>query len=501
MADEQLDYTRRNLLIAGSVAVAATAISPAARARPASLPTRFRVPAALMNKAGPDVDKLIGQSKYAAAKKTLFQSGKYPFLAPFSNDLCVDKIVYDVTSSSKDNIPPYDPFQVESLVSSASILLDRCLGTRRDMYDMEDHAVQRALEYDLFDQQFGAQRDIELAPHIELQRSDELLGQTTAQTKFSKADDPLASGFSAIAASTAKSTTDAIAGEKNRKQLVGTKWDALRTYQSTLEDRHNTPGAALNYVERFGRLEQLLRQDVQVAFYKLRCIEAGMNQIFGLGIKLPPPAQFGYLDAMVTFVREVIERANIATQEEVDFEHIISLRQPGATTAAGPAGQPLISDAVWNAQLQANGLLSFTLPDDLGAPILRARLRAVGLSVAFDAAAQDMIGNNYHPRSVAALIFLPNVPDLFSLGSVKLRPPVVIGSMSWLDPANPKLIVAPQALNLNPAKTTWQIQLSPNIINQSVSGMPRASLIKDVRLHLRCSAVIDTTNPWPQFNW
>ena len=506
--DNEDEVSRRGVMLAAGVAAAlAAGVARPARAADgaAAAPALARSPYALMNLPRDQVKTQLASSSWSATKQAMVRSGKFPFLKPFANDLCVDQIVYEVTSAIQNDTPPYDPYQLESLVASASDLLDRCLSNRREMYDIEEQAIRRALEYKLYADQLQPLMEMDLADWVEQQRKAESAGQKAAAKRFDAArQDDLADGFETIAQATAQSSDLAVAGEQKRKADVQAKWSALNSFQTALQDRHDTPGCSLNYAERYGRIEQLLRQDIRVAYGKLRCIEAGMKQVFGLSVALPPPQLQGYLDAMVMFLRGAVESAGIATLEEVQFDHVVSLHQPRATNTRGSAQVQLIADAAWDAATgtDGDGVISFQLKDEFPAPIQRLRVRAIGLSVLFTDVGRDLMtsgnGSVQHDRAIRAVIAPPQAPDLFSPGGFRDRPPVVVAAATWFDPSSIRMSVLPAVANLDPRTGTWRIQLSPAVFAPTSSAVSRWNTIFDVKLHLQLAALIDkSVFPWP----
>jgi hypothetical protein len=64
-------------------------------------------------------------------------------------DDVVNKALINITAPN-----PYDAYQIESLLSSTSALLDRCISYRREMYDLENSGLKLALDYELFLDQY-----------------------------------------------------------------------------------------------------------------------------------------------------------------------------------------------------------------------------------------------------------------------------------------------------------------------------------------------------------
>jgi hypothetical protein len=247
---------------------------------PPALPTPLRT--------GAEVRAALDRSNWNAAKLLLLSKPEFDWLSAFEGDVSVDSIVYDVTSKLLHVEPPYDPYQIETLVSSASSLLDRCLTYRREMYDLEERAVRRALEYQLFNDQYDAQLNIELAASLEDQRELERDAQLAGSTAFKNATgDALAPGFAAITDGSAQSSQKAVEAEKARKAWVNKKWEKLKDFQIALQGRHNTPGHSLNYGERFNRTRAFLEQDIAAAYQKAKCIELAAYEIFAAHPAVP----------------------------------------------------------------------------------------------------------------------------------------------------------------------------------------------------------------------
>jgi hypothetical protein len=498
-----MELSRRGMVIAG--ALTASGVAPPLRAAPpgARFSSVYGSPYALMNAKPAAVAQNFSRSKWVAAKAVLLSD--YQFLAPFADNACVDGIIYRETSNLAPEIPPYDPYQVETLAASTSDLLNRCLSNRRDMYDIEEQAIRRALEYKLYKDQRSAQLAIELASWIEVQKKTEGIGQAKAAVHFGQGTDALSAGFRDVSSTAADSANKVMNAEILRKQNVTSKWAAMDEFQGALEDRHNTPGCALNFAERYGRLEQLLVQDVRIAYAKLRCIEVGLKAIFGLSIPMPAPQEYGYLDEMVMYLRTALEAASIATINEIEFDHVVSLRQQRSSKLDLSGASPLISNADWTAAINGSGVLRFKLDNEFSSAITHIRIRGIGMSVTFNNADDDTFpqsrdkGSSQHLRSVTAIVMPPQVDNLFVNGAVMNRPPVVIGASSWFDPVSFKTTSLPAVSNIDPSKGTWQIQLAPNVLTDSASA-DRVSEIKDVRLHLRLGATLVDRNlsafPW-----
>jgi hypothetical protein len=439
-----------------------------------------------------EVKVALDSSRWIAAKRDLINLRIFPWLEIFGNDLSVDAIVYDVTNRLLAQDPTYDAYQIESLISSASSLLDRCLVYRRDMYDLEEKVIRKGFEYKLFIDQYDPQISIELAEHTETQRKLEQAGQQAAYKKFTGGTSPnaLAQGFGALSSANAASSGEAAKAEQERKANVRLKWTALKNFQEALQDQHSTPGSPFFYEERFNRLRGFLEQDIKIAFQKLRCVQLAANKIFGLSTTLDPPFEYGYLDYMVMKLREIVQHIEQATIQEVDFEHVVSLTQ--ARVKPDGSSVQLIDNPKWTGFFK-NGLFSFTLRNEFPAAISRLRIKAIALSMVTD-----------HPespttreRAAAAAVFPPPQEDIFHPGVPKSRSPALIEKIDRFSPASlTKFINIPGVANIDPREDRfgrgWQIQLSSNMLWPDAKAHGRSlTNILDIKLHLKLGAIMN----------
>ena len=449
-----------------------------------------------------EVAPILDFNKWVSAKRNLI--AKYPFLSAFQSDLTVDQIVYNVTNPLLNIVPLYDPYQIENLIASASSLLDRCLSYRREMYSLEEQAVRRALEYQLYKDQRAAQYAIELSARAETQRLDEKNGQLDAASKFNGVVDkePLASGFGAISSAAALSLGEAVTAEQERKNNVDIKWKAGDAYQQALEDRHAAPGNALNYSERFDRIRGLLEQDIAVAYQKTKCVSLGAKRIFGVSLSLDAPTQLAYLDILVKYIRDVINLIEQATVSETDFEHVVSLHQLRALRGT-PNTSQLIDDTHWKAMFPSPGLVSFSLDKEFPPAVGNLRLRAIGLSFV----TSDPEKPDTHLRSICAAVFPPETPEFFGDGKGwDPRGPVIFERVPIYDPNNVRYVQVPSIYNIDPRMVHdqgWQILLSSNAIFPDGSAKASADLfVKDIKLHMRLSGILSTnTSDWSTLSW
>jgi len=509
-------FDRREALLGGAAALAVVNIK-LAEAAPAVEATAFApltptaqsdAIAAAKKKVSASLPTVNNGSKWVARKQALLT--QFPWLKDnFGDEQSVDNIVYKVTSGLMSTEPAYDPYQIESLASSISMLLDRCLSYRNDMYSLEERAIKRCMDYALFNNTFEAQKSLELAPRTNEQIQASLTGQQSAVTAFGGTGPNSSPGFAAVYDGSAKSTKIALEWELHRQSFVSTKWDQTKANQDELAARYTVPGHALNYSERYDRLRSLLTQDVTVAFQKIRCLYKACNKVFDLALDLQDPFPFGYLDYLVVFVRDAVNAVEVATVEEIDFDYVVYLRQP-RMKSDGSQSQ-LIDQTTWENVIspptsapvgaKGSGLLGpITLDKEFSAAIKKLRVRGVGLSLDITVP-NDANINTAKLKSTSAVLFPPAQENLFSPGSQKERPPVVITGFNNSDLASAKIVSAPAVANIDPRVDSWFIQVSSNLYVPDVNAHARnKDEIKDIKLHLKLSALVDKTrSKWTDF--
>jgi len=364
------------------------------------------------------------------------------------------------------------------------------------MYVLEEQAVKRGLDYQLFKDQLEPLRSIEKALYLQTQRQIEKDGQKSAAENFSSQTGPLNDGFARIAQTSADSLDQALKGEVDRNANVDKKWEATVQYQQALEDRHNTRGHALNYAERYERIVGLLAQDVGIAYQKLRCLVGGCNQVFGLNVELRDPFEYGYLDYTVAATRDLLNKVEIATVEQIQFDHIVALHQPKSIDAKGGRKDPPYTDGKWIEAMNSDGLLTISLKNEFPTAIKRVRLRAIGLSygLSLDVSEKAKLG------TISAVVTPPEVPNVFSSGSTKRRSPIILEGVGLTDSSSPKWLQSSAVTNIDP-RGDWKIKLSPNVVFQDMDAHRRDSgTVRDIKLHLRLTALVDKDGDWSDFN-
>lgn len=420
----------------------------------------------------------IFEANWQQEKRKLANDPLYAWLRDFEgNDS--DAIVFAALSAVKDKEPPYDIYQLESNLRSVSGLLDRCLVYRRELQSLEEQAVRAALDHKLFNEQKDVLLELELAEAVQEQHDLQQGGQAAASGEFRKGGPGLGAGFATTAATHAKAAQAASKGESTRKELVHRKWAAAEQHQELLRTRYMTDGHALNFGDRANRIRDLLREDVEVAIQKTKCAAKGMERLLGVQRPMPDPLKRAYLDKLVMYVRALIEDYDLVTQEEVEFEHIVPLRQDrfkqnNTFTSAH------IDQAEWDLKLDhgQNGRFTLNLSNEFAKAM--KRLRVTGIAISY--VPPDVGSLEVRTRSVSAVLFPPPVANPFSQGEIS-RPPVPFARVAFYDPSNIRFVSEPAFENLDP-RGEWMIQISTNMYFPNATRTARdRQHINDVRIH------------------
>jgi hypothetical protein len=432
-------------------------------------------------------------NKWLEAKKALIDSNKYPWLGFSAPNWGVDELIYNALHPIVDS--PYDAYQIEALISSAGMLLDRCVVYRQQMYDLEVAGVKWALDYQLYSDLKGDLQVIELAKWIEEQHKEEKQGQQDAKTAFQGgAGQPLPDGFAALANKNFDALGKAITGETDRKKAVDGKWKTMDAYQLVLQDRHTTPGSAFNYWERYQNIGVFLEQDVKIAYKKIISINSVLKEIYGIDPVFDTPSRANYINYvgyLIGYLRKMIDDIEIATKDEVEFDHIVYLHQWRHLGGAG--NYQRITDVAWGTLMAGQGLIAVDLTDEFKDVFDgRIRVRAIGLSMSTD----DPGNPTTRAKRAIAAVFPPPSSD------GKPRAPIVMEEIGVTIPGNVKLVSCSQVMNIDP-RGPWKIQLSANF--GWADNAPHARIGADpldIKLHLRLRTFLKRDfHAWGALGW
>ena len=395
--------------------------------------------------------------------------------------------------------------------------LDRCLAYRRECAALESQAVTRALEYDLF---------LKTAANDDLLNN--LLTDTAALLKTQKGQSDTAHALGGVGADPLKSfvpaytqgalaTADAVTIQNKKKAALADRLKMLRDYQDALQKRHTTPGHALNYAERRGRVITLIQQDIAEAYQKAVAARAGM--IKQLGLKEDPAYAFpviagddtdvDFLDRFVLWTREMIRAFEVYSEDEIVFELVLPLASPYTSDfAPSPRAPSFYTAQSFNNVLAdigpSGGLLNIDIKAALPAALRASagdyydpnvRLRAIGLSAG--------VARDQDPTaSWSAIIVLPDQPNPYDTvaldgqGSGQTREkvkrtPVVLGRVvPYRFDATPAIASGNEVWNADPTADLTSIFIEPMNLrgtdfNSEVRGKNE---LKDLKLHVRLAA-------------
>src|SRR6202008_1229744 len=99
-------------------------------------------------------------------------------------------------------------------------------------------------------------------------------------------------------------------------------------------------------------------------------------------------------------------------------------------------------------------------------------------------------------KYASAVVFPPQVPDLFAQGAFANRPPIIIEGIGLTGPGGPKMVNSPAVRNIDP-RGQWNILVSSNLYQPDATAAQSADAIEDIKLHLALTAVLSSDpNSW-----
>ncbi len=387
--------------------------------------------------------------------------------------------------------PPYDPFQVEDLLADISKLLDRCLVYRREYEQLDTSAVKAVMDDQLFLNQLGSLKSLELAESIERQRIAERTQHALAAGRFDKNG-----GWRYMALAAVASSDEALKGEGERKSAVADKWKHLEEYMQTMRQRFEAPGNSFNFSDRLSRLLKFYESDLIEAYQRARAAEKGLRLVFGINSPLPDlRVSDRILDDLVAWNRKSIDLLDVQLEQDSDFEITVYVRQPNGT------GKRLITEAAYETAIKGNGELLLDLKDYLppAAAAKALRVKGVGMSMSYAGNLKEDLHTIKLYRA-SAVVFPPNSIDPFSPGELgrKPRPACILTNISLTDPnSSIRYLTGVNVNNIDP-RGEWRIRVSKTLGYPDASERIRNESVLDIKLHLWLAAhtSADPTN-WP----
>jgi hypothetical protein len=427
----------------------------------------------------------------------------------FTDDKLLFEQIRDAISAVKDKNPGYNPYLYESLMADVSRLLDRCLAYRRECAGLESQAVTRALDYDLFGKMSANETKLNALQTSTASLVDTRDGQlSTAAALNGLASDNLKS-FGAAYQGAAKAAGDAIDNQTARSAALVERLNILSDYQANLQIQHTTPGHALNYAERRGRVIELITQDVAEAYQKARAARAGMmkqldlreDPKYGFPVPAGDDGDVDLLDRLVLWAREMLRVYEVYGEDEIVFDLVVPLATPYFSDFVTLANDKSLYDqaqfvtamktaAAGGGQIQVtlkNALPSVLRPDASGKYNPNIRLRGIGLSIGAPSTVDAT-------SSWSAVIFLPPQPSPYdaSAGELFPRAPVVLGRLFPYRYDTPTAASAGEEVwNVDPTADDIHIHIAPMALASGATKVPTVrnnALIQDLKLHLKIAA-------------
>lgn len=255
-------------------------------------------------------------------------------------DFNLDALVFAALDPvSRESSLTYCPYLFESFLSDVSQALDNCLAYRRELYDLCTQATQRGLEYELFLNTLGPDRDLALLGTISEQARQEAAAYRASTTAFEGPNgepptDAVAAGLQAISKGFT-SVRDRVSNvESQKEQYISQRYKATAQYQQDLEDLHSTDGSSLNYTQRVNRIAPLILDEIVDAYRKSRSIVAGLNRVLDHHawnpISIIALSKTGFLDEFVRWFRKLVRQYQIYTQKEIGWTRFVSFRMGAA---------------------------------------------------------------------------------------------------------------------------------------------------------------------------
>jgi hypothetical protein len=328
---------RRQLLL---TAVGGSLLS-LATAEPLSAQTAIKTPVDVPLKKiepGKVIDLRIDSPKEAEAwntiKSRVSESGVWPKVFDASFEESVFSQLERVASEETNKFT-HNPRLVEPLLGEISSLLDRSLACRREGSELEIAGVAAGAARIVSD----AVREIDqkLAA-IDVTRSMTVVlaeNYPAAADLYEQASDHnLGRGNASQIKAQVLANQKVTASVEERLKLTLGRLAFTQEVERQLLGRHDVPGNADNFGERFERLRKLFASDVVSAYRRALAASAGLAALFDFKDPLPTLAKNGFLDELVIWTRNAMRAVARVGESEIEFTRVISIPVAPATPAA-----------------------------------------------------------------------------------------------------------------------------------------------------------------------
>lgn len=401
----------------------------------------------------------------------------------------------------KDGAP--DPFYVDTHLSDLGLFLESVALFRSQYLDLEERAVKSALEYDL------ARKNNAIARRIETSRYS--IDRSNRLSDLSKGIASLASSDASVIAKYVESyflgsgelqSVDAKnAGEVI--ELIQEKWDNVSVKLDELEARHASPGHALNYAERAGKLRALLIADLKSAIRKYHAVRVGLNLVYGTEIEVIdwfglPDADLNLVDHMMHWHRRMSRLVANIRMHETELTFTFGASIPRLPVYHYGPNKPQLSYDEFISQLK-NGDLELSPDPWLGN---FKNVRVLGAAVSFvigpdaDIEKPNLLREFQNIRT-RVLLIPPEQKGKAGADDIQQKPiqrkPVLFDDVGLdMGPSNRHSFESGVSLfNIDP-RGVWRVSLQ-GWMHSHDDGGPRDALkhIRDIRISLRIRATYD----------
>lgn len=339
-------------------------------------------------------------------------------------------------SVEKERDLVFSVFAIDELLEEATSLIGRLLELRRAKHELEVRAVEFWLDYSLFKEREGIRRqqiedgELELPSRItgiekqihekaverveksqasldsavkmrtegstHHEGSTKLSGELAFLSSYYKERVIKTKAMSLAAHHFSLGLENAIASASNNG-IIGATHDGqcrmataklefenynkahkLRHFEAEVENQElrariaTETGTGLNYFSRILEVQRLFDRDYVDLIIRIRAIEEGVLQIFGLSRPLPPKLMELYLTEVVVWARDLISDLAKILDKEITYKSSISLRKLVECTDE--------TEASWSKVIE-DGVVKCVLPESLFPKMCLIRVQKIQMAV------------------------------------------------------------------------------------------------------------------------
>lgn len=242
----------------------------------------------------------------------LNDAGEVPVLEPI--DTGIIELLKPIELADPNKY--YNPLQVESLLDQATIHINACLKRQEEAQELEDRAVNMALEWQLIQKLYDIDKE-ELKAEENVY-SDMLSKVVGKQTSLSNNEGEVSA--------TENSSNSIKDYEKSIRKLKKERIDAIKLNNDLIKRKSLLVGNALNYLERFQNVKQLFQEDIRQVYSMLKAAEEGLKIVYQINNPLPDITDNGYLYLLYIWLKQTINKLEDDLQQDYEYTLLIPLR-------------------------------------------------------------------------------------------------------------------------------------------------------------------------------